>query len=202
MTNTLFNLLLVVFIVITFFTDASADETSDKFENQYEAVPKGELGIVLAGGLTPHYIGSNHFYNAAVPYPYIIYRSEIAEISQDSKVFMYESKPLVVDLAFNFRFPVYSEELENEEESNTKTDKEILSFENNTRRGMDDLPPVFFLGVQSYWRLSQWFQINVSLVSGISLENQSKYIGNIFTPSFELKPFGNSYDRDSKNESQ
>ena len=193
---TFFWILISSFIPLLCAADLSADDFQ---EIQGKTRPKIEVGGALGGGFTPHYIGSNHYYVAALPFPLLAYRTDYFELSRESKVYLYESESMIVDFAFNFRFPIVSDEL-NEDGSNDmgSREKSIYSLTNQTRKGMDDLPPAVFLGFQSYWMLSNEFLARISFVSGFTTEEGSRSVGSILTPSFEYKPFGDAYERFSK----
>ena len=107
--------------------------------------PQWELGVAYLEGQTPHYLGSNHYRHVSFPAPYAIYRLDRLKIGDENKFNLLEGKDFLVELSFDGNLPIDSSPKDSKApQGSEKSDAVLVRSENYTRRGMPNLPLVFF----------------------------------------------------------
>ncbi len=158
--------------------------------------PKWEAGFGVFHAQFPHYLGSNHYYRLTVPFPVFIYRFDVAELGQGSRLLLWDGDRVVVDIGLSGRFPVESAEIDaNKPTGADNPGAEIVQVENYTRRGMADLPLTFFWGVRTQVYFTDHLVLELPVLNGFTVGGGFGHVGNIYTPELGYDFF----DRDSNN---
>ncbi len=155
-----------------------------------------EIGAGAVAAHTPHYFGSNHYYQGILPYPVLIYRSErLAAQTVDpdkfGQIFIFNNEDLLLELDFSGRFPVTSADEQSQTPKGSVNDNtQIIQEKNYTRRGMDDLPLAGFVGGKISWSPISYLLIEVPILKGFTIGSGFKNVGYIFSPGFEIRFLG------------
>lgn len=137
-------------------------------------LPRWELGAGIAGLHLPDYRGSDQSRDYLVPYPYLVYRGERLNVSEEGiRGLLFESDRVALDLSLAASIPVNSED-------------------NNARQGMPDLDPAFEIGpnmkvrfAENARRHSHW-ELNLPLRAAYATDfSHGETIGWIFNPHLD-----------------
>ena len=157
--------------------------------------PKAELGIGVGSFQTPHYLGSNHYYAATLPFPVVIYRFDFLEAGGDNRIFLFDGDSLEIDLAFSGRAPVNSDDEDEDAPKDAEDSKAVLSrLTNYTRRGMRNLPFTVFFGLQVRLYLNDFFVVELPYLTGNTFGSGFKHVGNTFSPTLRWEVLGQDSD--------
>ncbi|MBF0287708.1 MAG: MipA/OmpV family protein [SAR324 cluster bacterium] len=153
--------------------------------------PKWEAGIGVFHAQLPHYLGSNHYYRLTVPFPVFIYRFDVAELGQGSKLLLWDGDRVVIDIGLSGRLPVESAPIDaNSPTGANNSGAEIIQIENYTRRGMEDLPLTFFGGVRTKVYFTDHLLLELPVLNGFTVGGGFGHVGNIYTPELSYDFFG------------
>lgn len=157
--------------------------------------PRWEAGVGVVSGLFPHYLGSNHYYRFTLPVPVFFYRTDRAEVGQNSKLLFFESDSFIVDLGLGGRVPVESADVDDDKpEGADNAGAEIYEAKNYTRRGMPNLLFSFFWGVHLKWYLTDNLVLDLPYLNGVTVGGGFGHVGNIYTPEISYDFFGRDSD--------
>ncbi|MGK5090794.1 MipA/OmpV family protein [Deltaproteobacteria bacterium TL4] len=161
-----------------------------------ETEPHWKVGVGAVAAQSPHYFGSNHYYLGALPYPLLGYRTEhlsaqTADPDRYGQIFVFSKETLLLELDLSARFPVESESLKAKApDGANRSDTQIIQNRNYTRRGMPNLPLALFIGMKLSWRPIPYILIELPVLQGLTVEGNSKEVGQIFSPTFEIRFLG------------
>lgn len=157
-------------------------------------LPQWELGISYVQGSTPHYIGSNHYYEAAVYLPYLNYRSEQLQLGDENIFYLLKSDSWMIDFSFSGRLPVRSDDLdESKPEESDDPEARIHDFRNYTRRGMENLPLALFAGVELSWYLNDHLLLEFPVVTGFPIGSRFRHLGSFLYPTISFDFFDKNH---------
>jgi hypothetical protein len=156
-------------------------------------LPEWEWGGVYVEGTIPHYLGSNHYYHRHLLLPYFYYRTPNYQLGDSNKFYLLKGDNHNISLNLSAKLPVSSPSLKEDDlRVITQQEKKIISNSNETRKGMDDLPLVIFLGIKQQSFFGEHFYTNMALMAGIPLSSNHSIIGKYFSPSFNFDFYKNT----------
>ena len=117
-------------------------------------------------------------------------------MGQGSKLLLWESDSVLADVGFGGRILVESaDEDDKKPQGADNPGTEIYQNKNYTRRGMDNLPLTFFLGLRLKWYLSEHLLLEIPYLNRFTAGGGFQHVGNIYDPGLSIDLF----DRDSDN---
>ena len=159
--------------------------------------PKWEIGFSNFYGQLPHYTGSNHYYQRSINLPYIVYRSNSADLSGEPKLFNDFNLNRRIELGFAAELPVESDRMnEKSSDVNEGLPKKIIRDKNHTRRGMEDIQALLGIGLKFKWYFGENFSASIPILSKNTFGGGFEHRGNSISPGFAVDIF----DRDSNYE--
>lgn len=165
--------------------------TIASFQLQAVQRPQWELGIGVGSALFPHYLGSNHIYRFTLPFPTVVYRSDVFELARDTRLFLIDSDFFAIEFALGGRAPVESADVDDKAPKGVDNPHvEIDQTKNYTRRGMSDLPLALFLGLQLEFNFTDHLTLEIPVVNGFTVSHEASHVGNYFSPTLEYDFFG------------
>lgn len=119
------------------------------------------FGVGFGGANVPHYLGSQEYYEIAIPFP--VYLS-------DNNVF-YEESSVLFEFDSNLTLPISAADSDaTKPEKYDDNSKYITGNKNYARRGMGYTPPGFYFGLKTGFRIGN-FSLEVSSTPGVQLGN-------------------------------